>query len=113
MKGVFLGIVLGSMVSTGVAWGNLFEVKEAVEDALCRKLATDYANDPKAFTVQSIAQLQISLAQTVPAFSPVSVARLGHATRPGKPRGGRGDQLGVLRQGPPIHQSIHLDGRTE
>lgn len=27
-------------------------------------------------------------AQTLPAFSPVSVARLGHVTKPGRPRGG-------------------------
>jgi len=30
MKVGFLGIVLGVMVSIGVAWGILFEVKEAV-----------------------------------------------------------------------------------
>jgi hypothetical protein len=65
MKGVFLGIVLGGMVSTGVAWGNLFEVKEAVEEALCRKLAMDYANGPSTFPVHAIAQLQICLAQSL------------------------------------------------
>jgi len=31
---------------------------------------------------------QTRFAQTLPAFSPVSVALLGHVTRPGEPRGG-------------------------
>ncbi len=65
MKVVFLGIILGVMVFTGVALGNLFEVKEAVEEALCRKLAMDYANGPSTFPVHAIAQLQICLAQTL------------------------------------------------
>jgi hypothetical protein len=60
-----LGTLLGVMVFTGLAFANLLEVKEAVEDARCRKLATDYANGPSSFTVQSIAQLQICLAQTL------------------------------------------------
>jgi len=62
---VVLGTILGFMVFTGLALANLLEVKKAVEEALCRKLATDYANDPSSFTVQSIAQLQICLAQTL------------------------------------------------
>ena len=61
----FLGAVLGVMLSTGLAMANLFEVKKAVEGALCRKLATEYANDPSSLTVQSIARLQICLAQTL------------------------------------------------
>lgn len=65
MKAVLLGTLLGFMVFTGLALANLLEVKEAVEGALCRKLATDYANGPSSFTVQSIAQLQICLAQTL------------------------------------------------
>jgi len=65
MKAVLLGTVLGLMVFTGLALANLLEVKEAVEGALCRKLATDYANGPSSLTVQSIAQLQICLAQTL------------------------------------------------
>ena len=65
MKAVLLGTVLGLMVFTGLALANLLEVKEAVESALCRKLATDYANGPSSLTVQSIAQLQICLAQTL------------------------------------------------
>ena len=44
---------------------NLLEVKKAVENAQCKKLAVDYANDPRASTIQSIAQLQICLAQTL------------------------------------------------
>ena len=65
MKEVFLGIVLGMMVFTGVALGNLFGVKEAVEEALCRKLAMDYANGPSTFPIHAIAQLQICLAQAL------------------------------------------------
>ncbi len=62
---LLLGTLLGFMVFTGLATANLFEVKEAVEEAFCRKLATDYADGPSSFTVQSIAQLQICLAQTL------------------------------------------------
>jgi hypothetical protein len=40
-------------------------------------------------------------AQTLLAFSPVPVALLGHATRPGEPRGGRVNQLTNFRQCPP------------
>jgi len=65
MKAVLLGTVLGCMVFTGLAVANLLEVKKAVEGAHCRKLATDYANGSSSFTVQSIAQLQICLAQTL------------------------------------------------
>ena len=62
---LLLGTLLGFMVFTGLALANLFEVKEAVEEALCKKLARDYANGPRSFPVQSIAQLQICLAQTL------------------------------------------------
>ncbi len=62
---VVIGTVLVCMVFTGLALANLLEVKEAVEKAQCRKLATDYANDPSSSTVQAIAQLQICLAQTL------------------------------------------------
>jgi hypothetical protein len=65
MKTVLLGTLLVCMVFTGLASANLLEVKKSVEEALCRKLATDYANSPSSFTVQSIAQLQICLAQTL------------------------------------------------
>jgi len=65
MKTVLFGLLLGFMVFTGMALANLFEVNEAVEGALCRKLAMDYANDPSSLTVQTIAQLQICLAQTL------------------------------------------------
>jgi hypothetical protein len=65
MRTVFLGTLLGCMVFTGLALADLLEVKKAVEGAHCRKLATDYANGPSSFTVQSIAQLQICLAQTL------------------------------------------------
>ena len=66
MKAVFFGILLVFfIVFTGLALANLLEVKKAVEGAHCRKLATDYANGPNSFTVQSIAQLQICLAQTL------------------------------------------------
>jgi len=65
MKAILLGTVLVVMIFTGLASANLLEVKKAVENARCRKLATDYANGPSSFTVQSIAQLQICLAQTL------------------------------------------------
>ena len=66
MKAVFFGTLLVFfIVFTGLALANLLEVKKAVEGAHCRKLATDYANSPNSFTVQSIAQLQICLAQTL------------------------------------------------
>ena len=65
MKAVLFGTVLGLVVFSGLAVANLLEIKEAVEGALCRKLATDYANGPRSLTVQSIAQLQICLAQTL------------------------------------------------
>jgi hypothetical protein len=65
MKAVVLGMVAGCMLVTVLASANLLEVKKSVEEAMCKKLATDYANDPKSFTVQSIAQLQICLAQTL------------------------------------------------
>ncbi len=67
MKIVIGGVALGSLIFTGLASANLLEVKEAVEGALCQKLATDYAKEPSALTVQSIAQLQICLAQTLQA----------------------------------------------
>ncbi len=72
---LLLGTILGFMVITGLAMANLFEVKEAVEEALCRKLATDYANAPSSFTVQSIAQLQICLAQTLKATASPAIPR--------------------------------------
>lgn len=62
---VFFGFIFGLMVFTGPALADLFEVKEAVEGAICRKLATDYADDPTTLTIQAIAQLQICLAQTL------------------------------------------------
>ncbi|WNM63483.1 hypothetical protein [Candidatus Nitrospira neomarina] len=60
-----LGALCGVVVFTGSAWGDLFEVKKIVEEAICKKIATDYANDPNSLTVQAIAQLQICLAQTL------------------------------------------------
>ena len=75
MKTVLLGLLLGCMVFTGMALANLFEVNEAVEGALCRKLATDYANDPSSLTVQTIAQLQICLAQTLKETASPAISR--------------------------------------
>ncbi len=60
-----LGALYGVVVFTGSALGDLFKFKEAVEEAMCRKIATDYANDPNSLSVQAIAQLQICLAQTL------------------------------------------------
>lgn len=60
-----LAAVYGVVAFTGSASGDLFEVKEAVEEAMCRKMATDYANNPNSLSVQAIAQLQICLAQTL------------------------------------------------
>jgi len=65
MKTVIIVTVLGCMVFTGLALANLLEVKEAMEEAHCQKLATDYAKEPSSSTVQAIAQLQICLAQTL------------------------------------------------
>lgn len=67
MKGQagILGALCGVVVFTGSALGDLFKVKEAVEEAMCRKIATDYVNDPNSLSVQAIAQLQICLAQTL------------------------------------------------
>jgi len=79
---------------------------------------------------------QTRYAQTMRAFSPVSAARLGHTTRPGKtaemqqtepkpvtPRSTsldgtdvshrRAGQLVALRQGPPIHENVRSSGRAE
>ena len=69
MKTIVVVVVtgLGMMTFGGITLANLLEVKKAVEGTLCRKLATDYAKDPSALTVQSIAQLQICLAQTLQA----------------------------------------------
>jgi hypothetical protein len=75
MKTVLFGTLLGFMVFTGLALADLFEVKEAVEGALCRKLATDYANDPSSLTVQTIAQLQICLAQTLKETASPAISR--------------------------------------
>jgi hypothetical protein len=78
---------------------------------------------------------QTRYAQTMRAFSPVSAARLGHTTRPGKtaemqqtepkpvtPRSTsldgtdvshrRAGQLVALRQGPPIHENVRSRGRA-
>ena len=66
MKTIII-VVFGCMIFTGLASANLLEVKEAVEEAHCKKLATDYAKDPSSFAVQSIAQLQICLAQALKA----------------------------------------------
>lgn len=72
MKTILLGTALVGMLFTGLAMANLLDVKEALEGTLCRKLATKYANNPRSLTVQSIAQLQICLAQTLKhASSPV------------------------------------------
>ena len=60
-----LGALYGVVVFTGSAFGDLFVVKEAVEEVICKKMATDYANDPSSLSVQAIAQLQICLAQTL------------------------------------------------
>ena len=76
MKAVLFGAALVCIVFTGLAMANnLLEVKEALEEAHCLKLATDYANEPSSFTVQSIAQLQICLAQTLKATASPSIPR--------------------------------------
>ena len=75
IKIVLFGTVVGGMLFTGLALANLLEVKKAVEEAHCRKLATDYANDSSSFTVQSIAQLQICLAQTLKAKASSAIPR--------------------------------------
>ena len=63
------------MICTGLASANLLEVKKAVEEAICKKLATEYANDPNTFAVHSIAQLQICLAQTLKNTTSTAIPR--------------------------------------
>ncbi len=75
MKLILLGTALWLMMFTGFALANLLEVAKAVEGAQCKKLATDYANDPGASTVQAIAQLQICLAQTLKATTSRAIPR--------------------------------------
>ena len=53
------------LLFSGPAVANLLEVKKAIEGTLCKKLATDYAKESSILTVQSIAQLQICLAETL------------------------------------------------
>lgn len=65
IEAVFFGALFGVMVFTELGLADVFEAKEAVEGGICRKLATDYANDPTTLTIQAIAQLQICLAQTL------------------------------------------------
>jgi hypothetical protein len=65
MKTVLLGTVFAVMLCTGLAMANLLEIKEALEETHCKKIAADYANDPSSLVVESIAQLQICLAQTL------------------------------------------------
>ncbi len=45
----------------------MLKIKEAVEQAQCRNLASAYAKEPNSLTVTSIAQLQICLGQTLQA----------------------------------------------
>lgn len=61
----FLWSFVWGYVLHGIGLIDLFEGKGAEEGAVCRKLATDYANDPTTLTIQAIAQLQICLAQTL------------------------------------------------
>ncbi len=75
MRTILVGTVLGCTVFTGLAAANLLEVKKSVEEALCKKLATDYANDPRSFAVQSIAQLQICLAQALKNSASTAIPR--------------------------------------
>jgi len=75
MKTVLLLTAFGCMVFTSPAAANLLEVKKSVEEALCKKLATDYASAPRSFTVQSIAQLQICLAQTLKDTASTAIPR--------------------------------------
>jgi hypothetical protein len=63
------------MLLTGLVSANLLEVKKSVEEAICKKLAADYANDPKSLTVQSIAQMQICLAQTLKDTASAAIPR--------------------------------------
>jgi len=75
IKAILLGGLLGWMLWTPLASANLLEVKKSVEEAICKKLATDYANDPSSSTVQSIAKLQICLAQTLKATASPPIPR--------------------------------------
>ena len=81
---VFFGAWLGCMVYTGWVLAERVEVQEALEGALCRKLATDYANKPSSLTVQAIAQLQICLAQTLGDTASAAISKTfdRHSPRP-------------------------------
>ncbi len=61
MKMVLLGTALGLMLFTGMAMADVGKVDEA----LCQKLATDYAATPSALEVEASKQLQVCLAQTL------------------------------------------------
>lgn len=83
MQAGLLGALYGVVVFTGSALGDLFEVKEAVEEAICKKTATDYANDPSSLSLQAIAQLQICLAQTLrKTASPVNLKNFDRESLP-------------------------------
>ncbi len=65
LRAILLFTALVFLLFNGPALSNLLEVKKAVEGSLCKKLATDYANNATTFNVQSIAKLQICLAETL------------------------------------------------
>ncbi len=65
LRAILFFTALGLLILTGPSLANLLEVKKAIEGSLCKKLATDYAKDTSIFNVQSIAKLQICLAETL------------------------------------------------
>lgn len=75
MKVQVLLAMVGVLAFSGPASANLLEVKKSVEEAMCKKLATDYANNLNTFSVQSIAQLQICLAQSLQNTTSTAIPR--------------------------------------
>ena len=65
MKTIKIVTILGVVAFTGLASANMLEVKKTVEKAQCKKLAASYAKDPSSSTIQTIAQLQMCLDQTL------------------------------------------------
>jgi len=57
-------------------------------DKQSRERSCDLTFNTVAARFTDTGGVQTRFAQTLPAFSPVSVALLGHITRPGEPRGG-------------------------
>ena len=104
MKIVVCGIALGLMLFAKSASANLLEVKKAVEEAHCKKLASAYAKDPSGSTVQAIAQLQICLAETLKTTTARAIPR-NFNIQPPRPSNSRVDTTLPREPTPPTPPS--------